>query len=1240
MIWFTLALFAASFVLSNLLAPKPQLEDARPGKLGDIRFPRVNEGDPVPGIFGKVRLRAPSCIWYGHFTSKAQKKNVKTGLFSSKDVVTGYKYWVGFDLALCCGPGVHLHKIWCEKKTLFTYPGAGLTGPNDVTIDKPGLFGGKDRGGGFVGTARFYDGDFDQEVNTYLQNRLGSDVPGYNGICHIVFQHPYIGMSANLRPLSFELSRYPNNLGLAAGIIDVGDDINPMEVIYDILTEGWAFCDVDSGDIDTTNFQLLASTLASEGNGMSIAVQSRSVARDVVEEVLRQIDGVLYQDPETGKITGKLIRDDYVIGDLPVFDESNVRDIRSFSRSSWGETKNVVRVVYTNRDRNYEDGAALFQDMANINMQGGIKSATFNFPGCMTDALALQLAAREGSQIGVPLFQSQLEINREAATLRPGSPFVLNWTEYNGLSQLVMRVQKYDLGELVNGRVVIDVTQDKFGVSSTVFSIEDSGWTEEDRTAVDITDYLLFEAPYWILQRIEDLTIFDDSCWLWLVARRPDYMEGYNFITSEDSFTNEETYDLNAVPFPNTAELHEAVYFNQGQEEGLLSKVVIRSLDPDDGSFLKNTDINGIRDDGENMIVINGEIMCYTTFADNGDGTYDLQDVRRALLDTQFEDHADGDIVYFLDGIDQLSENSHPDSGLVIQYYLLSFSDQDEQEIPDGVFFAITPNQRYDRPHPPDRVTVDGLRAPIEIINETTLTISWRERDRANEQNRLVSDSTDTPEVGTTYKVRFLMDDVEQQEVTGVSAPPQDLTGCFGHGAGRVEVDSNRGGLDSWTSDFVEFFFALYLNLSTELLTNGGFETGSTSGWTVESGSWSVVSTDYPMEPIDTDMALSTSATSELSQIIDIVSPTDYRGKPAIVRAYRGAESSSAACQMIVELLDAVSAVLDSVITPLEVLPTVGQWNRLEVPVPLRTDAVELRVRLIAANADCVFDGCTVKVNTAAPTSAVEYDTVSGVTVTGAWGLRLMVSGYSGPLVRVRDTETDVEQDIYADPDGNLSPFFVKGQARVVTLYDQSGNGADLEPAAVSEQPRLNWQQTETGRPSIEFEGDTDSLLDTVAATNRPYMTARPNCCVAFGPKRDTSVDYIFTIPQEDAAHTSPFARWGLVTTATEWEHILNGSFTGTSGNGDSNSGKNVWFMDYQQGAVYHNEDTTADDTWTPADVTYPNNTRIRFAETPIGSQEWDGHFHELCIFTGTISAGDRQTIMESVSEYWFNFTA
>src|SRR5690606_10544182 len=79
-----LAVFAVLMVLSTVLKPKPQIENAKPAGLGDFKFPTAAEGRPVPIIWGTVKQEGPNVVWYGDLRPRAITKKIKTGLFSSK----------------------------------------------------------------------------------------------------------------------------------------------------------------------------------------------------------------------------------------------------------------------------------------------------------------------------------------------------------------------------------------------------------------------------------------------------------------------------------------------------------------------------------------------------------------------------------------------------------------------------------------------------------------------------------------------------------------------------------------------------------------------------------------------------------------------------------------------------------------------------------------------------------------------------------------------------------------------------------------------------------------------------------------------------------------------------------------------------------------------------------------------------------------------------------------------------
>ena len=155
MVWFTLILWATTFILSYVLRPKVEQEAVKASKITALRFPRATSGAPLPVIFGKVRVRSPNTIWFGNFKALPVYTYVKTGLFDGSNQLTGYHYGVSMDLAVCAGPDVTLHRIWAGKQ-LLAQPGGGLNGDGvSMVIQQSGLFGGPTKGGGMAGNTQW-----------------------------------------------------------------------------------------------------------------------------------------------------------------------------------------------------------------------------------------------------------------------------------------------------------------------------------------------------------------------------------------------------------------------------------------------------------------------------------------------------------------------------------------------------------------------------------------------------------------------------------------------------------------------------------------------------------------------------------------------------------------------------------------------------------------------------------------------------------------------------------------------------------------------------------------------------------------------------------------------------------------------------------------------------------------------------------------------------------------------------
>jgi len=70
--WWYLAVFVVTLVLSASMQPKPQTQP--PKGLGDVKAPTAEIGREIPVLFGTRDIQGPNVVWFGHFRSVAIKK--------------------------------------------------------------------------------------------------------------------------------------------------------------------------------------------------------------------------------------------------------------------------------------------------------------------------------------------------------------------------------------------------------------------------------------------------------------------------------------------------------------------------------------------------------------------------------------------------------------------------------------------------------------------------------------------------------------------------------------------------------------------------------------------------------------------------------------------------------------------------------------------------------------------------------------------------------------------------------------------------------------------------------------------------------------------------------------------------------------------------------------------------------------------------------------------------------------
>jgi hypothetical protein len=635
--WIALIVAVGFFLLAQLMIPT---QKAKAGTFDDFDFPRIDDGSPVYYIAGRVKVDSANLLWYGDFSSKPIKK--KSGLFKKSTV--GYKYFLGFQLGICLGPGVKLLRVWFGQEE----PGYVNTGGNtggSFTMKDEDAFGGETGGGGYDLQCTYYSGSSTQTADPYLQEHLDL-VPGWRGLAYLVM-HGYIGNSTNLQAVSVEVERVPDPLGLGPkALIGTEGDVNPANVIYEMLTNNFGALGINPVRLNVASFVNAGNIFFDEDEGISVGFGgSTGKIADAFADILRQVDATMYDDPVDGQVYLKLLRPDYEVSELPVLDASSIMEVASYAINLWGDTKNKVRVTYTDRSRNYKnDAVAVAEDMANIAFQGNeVKPSTSEYPHVKRSAHAARKATRDLAILSTPIANIRLTSLRFEMGLRPGSPVKMSYGEYE-IEQLILRVKSVNLGDLTNNRLVIELTSDKHARSLTIYGVPGPSLFERPiLSAQSITVAKTLEAPIWFVRAQDDI-IDEEAPRVMALPKRPSgTQQAYRLYAKVAGEAAYEEID-SEVAYPEHGTLYASYPLSYDYDDTV--GLELATLDEPD--VLVEATVTQITQQGINLILVDDEIMAFETFETNGSGRYVLKGVHRALLDTVPAAHTAGAKVVWL----------------------------------------------------------------------------------------------------------------------------------------------------------------------------------------------------------------------------------------------------------------------------------------------------------------------------------------------------------------------------------------------------------------------------------------------------------------------------------------------------------------------------------------------------------------------------------------------------------------
>jgi len=650
----------------------------------------------------------------------------------SKEITTGYRYFMGLHMALCHSGGVELRRIDVGGRVAWE---GSVSTNQTIYIDKYDLFGGESREGGVQGNLDVMLGEPSQDVNSYLQSKIGL-IPAFRGIVSVVFKQGLVAMNnPYLKSWSFLVKRIPSTWYPEKAAVpnssQAGEyNMNPAHIIYECLTNNEWGMGYPTSQLDDTSFRSAADTLYSEGFGIGMKWAQQETIENFIGVILDHINGTVYADPATGKFAVKLVRQDYDVGTLPTFDESNVLNLESFQRSAWGETVNEITVVYTDPVSN-EDTSITVQDLANIQLQGGVLTETHNYLGVRDHALAQKLAMRDLVIKSTPIAKVVLKVNRSAWNIVPGQSIKLSWAKL-GIVSLVMRVVKVDSGTATSGALTIEAVEDVFTMPTSVYGEQQPiGWTDPITLPATVPFQKIEEATYWDLAR----TIGDDdaqavassSGYILACGSRPSpdaYNYGLQTRTGTASFTDSGNGDFCPV-----AKLATAV----GKTDTTFTLA--------DAVDLDLVEVNTWAAIGTERVKIKSVNVADNTIT-----------VARGVIDTVPQTHDANTVIYFADGFysSDFVEYAQNES---VSARLLTRTGRGVLDPALAPVMSVKMNSRQERPYPPGNFKINNLSYPNVILGQAAF--SWAHRDRLQQTAYIVEQSEGNigPEAGVTYSL-------------------------------------------------------------------------------------------------------------------------------------------------------------------------------------------------------------------------------------------------------------------------------------------------------------------------------------------------------------------------------------------------------------------------------------------------------------------------------------------------------
>lgn len=591
-----------------------------------------------------------------------------------------------------------------------------------------------------------------------------------------------------------------------------GIGMNPAHIVYECLTNlDWGM-GYGTSLINDTNFRAAADTFFAESMGLCLYWAQQQPIQQFVQVVLDHCGAVLTQDPTTGLFILTPLRGGYDPSLLPVFDASNIIEVESYEKPALPEAVNEVTVKYRDLALHKEVPVKV-QNLALITAAGGVVARTTSYPGFAIASLASRAAMRDLIAASSPLARVRLKVDRSAYTRVPGGLLRFTWPKL-GVTLMVLRALKVDLGTLADGRIGLECVEDVFSLPSSTYAKEQgSGFTSPNTSPAAATNRIVREAHYFEVLR--ELGTSDTAA----LANDAGFVVGAAVRPSNDS-----------IDFGLFARVGAADFKELGRGAFCPSGTISAVLDPGATSAT----ITNLVDSTLVQIGTYAQIGTEIVRVDAWNSSTGAIALGRGVLGTPAQRHAALTRVYFIDGFLAHDVTERVDAE-VVDVRLTPRTGVGQLVLSAAPNNRVVLDQLAFRPYLPGQLRINGTLFPASAAG--SMAVTWKHRNRL--QQNLEGDESGNigPEASTVYNV-WLRQDSDGTVIdsdTGLTGT-EWLVGTLPSTPGnyRLELQSEIAGLVSAQMHRFVFAWVDPFRVTASLLTAGA--SGGSGGTSVAPG--------------------------------------------------------------------------------------------------------------------------------------------------------------------------------------------------------------------------------------------------------------------------------------------------------------------------------------------------------------------------------------------------------------------